>query len=180
MTRTPVTLHRLEPSDWQAVHTWASLPEACRYQTWGPNTEEQTRTFVAATAEEWTRVPQRLFAYTARAEGEVVGMGNLHIHSEAQRQGEITYIVHPRLWGQGVATAIGAELLRLAFEERGLHRVHATCDPRNAGSARVLEKLGLTWEGRLRHTALIRDGWRDSEVFGILEDEWRARRLGHA
>jgi RimJ/RimL family protein N-acetyltransferase len=57
-----------------------------------------------------------------------------------------------------------------------LHRVHATCDPRNLGSARVLTKLGMTFEGRLRHTQLIRDGWRDSLVFSVLEDEWRAVR----
>ncbi|MFE1415274.1 hypothetical protein ACIGFK_02705 [Streptomyces sp. NPDC085524] len=30
----------------------------------------------------------------------------------------------------------------------------------------------MTWEARHRHTALIRDGWRDSEMFSILEDEW--------
>jgi len=35
--------------------------------------------------------------------------------------------------------------------------------------------LGMTYEGKLRHTMLIRDGWRDSELFSILEDEWRAR-----
>ncbi|MFF4050393.1 GNAT family N-acetyltransferase [Streptomyces chartreusis] len=56
----------------------------------------------------------------------------------------------------------------------GLHRIFATCDPRNLGSARVLTKLGMTYEGRLRHTAWIRDGWRDSLTFSILEEEWRA------
>jgi hypothetical protein len=31
-----------------------------------------------------------------------------------------------------------------------------------------------TREGRLRHNSLIRDGWRDSDVFSILDDEWRS------
>lgn len=44
----------------------------------------------------------------------------------------------------------------------GLHRVFGTCGPRNLVSARVLGRLGMTWEGRHRHTALIWDGWRDS------------------
>jgi len=35
--------------------------------------------------------------------------------------------------------------------------------------------LGMTYEGRPRHRMLIHDGWRDSEIFSILEDEWRAR-----
>jgi RimJ/RimL family protein N-acetyltransferase len=84
--------------------------------------------------------------------------------------------VHPRVWGWGIGTEIGRRLLAYAFGELRLHRVHATCDPRNLGSARVLTKLGMTFEGRLRHTQLIRDGWRDSLVFSVLEDEWRAVR----
>ncbi|MDH6133382.1 ribosomal-protein-alanine N-acetyltransferase [Kitasatospora sp. MAA4] len=168
-----VTLSRVEPADWQAVHTWAALPEACRFQPWGPNTEAETRAYVAAAVQAWSEVPQRRFTYAARIDDDVVGVGELHVRNRNHRQGEISYIVHPRLWGRGVATAIGRELLARGFGELGLHRIHATCDPRNAGSARVLGKLGMTWEGRHRHDMLLRDGWRDSEVFSILDDEWR-------
>lgn len=101
-------------------------------------------------------------------------MGELHVRSHSQRQGEITYIVHPREWGQGVGTEIGRQLLSYGFDELGLHRIYATCDPRNLGSSRVLAKIGMTYEGRLRHTALIRDGWRDSTIFSILEGECRS------
>jgi RimJ/RimL family protein N-acetyltransferase len=169
----PVELKKIEFADWRDVHAWARLPDVCRFQPWGPNTEEQTRAFVCSAVEAWTHAPQRRFAYAARFEGAVVGMGEMHIRSFEQRQGEISYIVHPRMWGAGVGTAIGTQLLRQGFEALGLHRIHATCDPRNVASARVLRKLGMTWEGRQRHTALIRDGWRDSEMFSILKDEWR-------
>ncbi|MFE6777503.1 GNAT family N-acetyltransferase [Streptomyces sp. NPDC057702] len=175
MTEHGVTLHRTELADWRAVHTWASLAQVCRFQAWGPNTEEETQAFVAAAVEAWSDTPRRRYAYVARRAGEAVGMGELHVRSQRQRQGEITYVVHPAVWGRGVGTAIGAALLARGFGELGLHRVYATCDPRNTGSARVLAKLGMTWEGRHRHTTLIRDGWRDSEVFGVLEEEWRAR-----
>ncbi|TXK36339.1 GNAT family N-acetyltransferase [Nonomuraea sp. C10] len=174
VVRHSVTLRKIELQDWRAVHSWASLDQVCRFQAWGPNTEEQTRAFVAEAAEAWSHTPQQRFAYAARVEGDIVGMGELHLRSREHRQGEITYIVHPRLWGHGVGTAIGRELLTRGFEKFDLHRIFATCDPRNLGSGRVLTKLGMTWEGRHRHTALIRDGWRDSELFSILETEWRS------
>ncbi|MFG3658376.1 GNAT family N-acetyltransferase [Streptomyces sp. NPDC047706] len=169
-----MTLERITLDDWRAVHSWAHLAEACRFQTWGPNTEEQTRAFVEAAADAWSqRLPRRL-VHTARVGGTVLGMGELHLRSRLQRQGEITYVVHPRAWGQGIGTEIGRLLLSLGFTQLGLHRVYATCDPRNVGSSRVLTKLGMTYEGHLRHTARIRDGWRDSLVFSVLEEEWRA------
>ncbi|MEU5866896.1 GNAT family N-acetyltransferase [Nonomuraea sp. NPDC047529] len=40
-------------------------------------------------------------------DGDVVGRGELHVRSQEQRQGEITYVVHPHRWGQGVGTAMG-------------------------------------------------------------------------
>ncbi|MER5642122.1 GNAT family N-acetyltransferase [Kitasatospora sp. NPDC002227] len=171
-----MTLTPLLATDWPAVHTWASLPEVCRYQAWGPNTPEQTEQFVAAAAGAWS-VPdgQRRYPFLVRLAEEPVGVGELHVRSRANRQGEITYALHPRVWGRGVGTAAGRELLARGFGELGLHRVHATCDPRNLGSARVLAKLGMREEGLLRHTALLRDGWRDSLVFGLLEEEWRDR-----
>jgi ribosomal-protein-alanine N-acetyltransferase len=174
MSRRPVTLSRIVSEDWPAVHSWACLPEACRHQPWGPNTEDETRHFVEGAVSAWSDTPQRRFPFAARLGQDVVGMGELHVRSEVQRQGEIAYIVHPRLWGQGVATEIGRRLLAYGFDELGLHRIHATCDPRNTGSARVLAKLGMTHEGHLRHTRLIRDGWRDSLLFSILEEEWRS------
>lgn len=52
-----------------------------------------------------------------------------------------------------------------------MHRIYATCDPRNIGSSKVLEKVGMTREGRLREDLLIKDRWRDSLVYSILEHE---------
>ena len=169
-------LRRLEAADWPAVHTWSSLSEFCRFQAWGPNTEEETRAFVTRAGAAWSQRPQTRYPYLVSAEGRPIGTGEVILHSARFRVGEISYGLHPDAWGRGFGTAIGRALLRIGFEELDLHRIQATCDPRNLGSAGVLRKLGMTYEGRLRHTMLIRDGWRDSEMFSILEDEWRSPR----
>ncbi len=44
--------------------------------------------------------------------------------------------------------------------------------PRNVASSKVLEKTGMTKEGRMREDLLIRDGWRDSFLYSILVHEW--------
>jgi RimJ/RimL family protein N-acetyltransferase len=105
----------------------------------------------------------------------VIGAGELRVRSRPHRQGEISYIVHPDHWGHGYATRIANRLLELAFREHTLHRVFATCDSRNVASAAVLRKIGMTYEGRMRHALLLRDGWRDSEIFSILDSEWTHR-----
>jgi RimJ/RimL family protein N-acetyltransferase len=172
-----LTLRELEPADWTAVHEWASRREACRYQAWGPNTPEETRAHVdriVAAAATQPRAEYSLLA-VLRDGGRVVGSGSLFVRSARFRTGEVAYIVHPDFWGQGLASEIAHLLVGWGFAELGLHRVFGTCDPRNVGSARVLQKLGMAHEGRMRHVALIRDGWRDSDMYAVLEDEWNGR-----
>jgi [ribosomal protein S5]-alanine N-acetyltransferase len=173
-----VSLRRIDEADWPIVHTWGQLLEFCRFQPWGPDTPEDSRTFVAAAAAAWSEQPQTRYAYLACLDGRPIGTGELRLRNVQHRQGEIAYGLHPEEWGQGYGTAIGNELLRIGFQQMGLHRIYGTCDPRNLGSAAVLKKLGMIYEGRQRHTLLIRDGWRDSEYFSIIEHEWRAHNHG--
>jgi RimJ/RimL family protein N-acetyltransferase len=167
-----VRLRPLLLSDWRAVHGWARLPDSCRYQAWGPNTEAETESYVREAAARWHSVPQTGYPQAVLAGDEVIGLADLHLRGGGQ--GEIGYGIHPARWGRGAASAAARELLRQAFEEHRLHRVYATCDPRNTASARVLVKIGMTYEGRMRETVLIRDGWRDSDLYAVLEQEWRS------
>ncbi|KUL31982.1 acetyltransferase [Actinoplanes awajinensis subsp. mycoplanecinus] len=166
-----VVLRPLRFEDWPAVHEWARRPEVCVYQAWGPNTPDETREFARVAAQAWDERPQQRFPYAIVRDGRTVGNVELFLRSEGV--GEIGYLVHPEFWGRGVATSAARELLTLGFTEHGLHRIFATCDPRNVASAAVLRRLGMRYEGRMRETHLIRDGWRDSDLYAILAPEWR-------
>jgi len=164
--------------DWRAVHTWASQQQSCRYQAWGPNTEAQTRAFVADAVNAWEQRPQLRYVYAITCDDQVVGMGELKLRQNSQA--EIGYAVHPDHWGRGHASLAARQLLHQAFERHGVHRVFATCDPRNTRSAAVLRRLGMTHEGRLREVLHIRDGWRDSDVYGLLAHEWASSEVDSA
>jgi RimJ/RimL family protein N-acetyltransferase len=152
------------------VHRWAQLIEVCRYQPWGPNSPQQTQEFVEHEAREWETGPQQRYPFVILVDGAVSGLAALNLRPF--QQAEIGYSLHPEHWGHGIATEAAGELLRLGFAEHRLHRIYGTCDPRNVASARVMSKLGMVHEGRLRQNVLIRDGWRDSDVYAILEPEF--------
>ena len=169
----------IEQRDWVAVHDWARLPESCRYQAWGPNTEAETKAFVDNAVAGWDAEPVRDRVYIAESGPTIVGTGVLHIRSRAHERGEIAYVIHPRRWGAGLGTAVAAELLHIGFTELGLHRIAATCDPRNLASAAVLTKLGMRCEGLMRDTMRTAEGWRDSQLYAILAPEWAMRQRSH-
>jgi ribosomal-protein-alanine N-acetyltransferase len=160
-----ITLRPLRLADVAAVHDWASRPESCRYQGWGPNNYRQTQEYVRAAV---AGAPDRL-VFGVVAGGDLVGNAELLLHGPSTA--EIGYLIHPRRWGQGIATAAARELVGLSFGAHRRHRVFGTCDPRNLASAAVLRKIGMRYEGRMRGTAYLCDGWRDSDLYAILADD---------
>ena len=173
-----VALREFTVADWVDVHAYASRPEVCRFQPWEPNTPDDARAFVEAAITGAQKQPRTQFVLSVVLVGttRVIGVGELNIRIQSFRTGEIGLFLHPDYWQRGLGTEVAGQLLEMGFEHIGLHRIYATCDPRNTASARVLQKAGMTHEGRLRENMLIRDGWRDSDLYSILEYEWRQTR----
>ena len=56
---------------------------------------------------------------------------------------ELGYALHPDWWNRGLMTEAAAELLRCAFQDRGLRAVWASHYAENPASRRVIEKCGF-------------------------------------
>ena len=167
-------LRQFTEDDWLGVHRYASQEIVCRYQAWGPNTEEDSIGFVKQVIKDASQQPRKRFAFAivTKNNEQMIGAGELTIRDLSNRNGEIAYIVNPEYWGRGIATDVATLLIEYGFSKLKLHRIFATCDPRNKGSSKVLEKVGMTLEGRIREDLFIKDGWRDSLLYSVLEHEW--------
>lgn len=173
--RTPrLVLRDFVEGDWRAVHEYASDVEVVRDMIWGPNTEQQTRDFIATTIEQQRRTPRHQYGLAIEFEGRVVGGSRIEIQNEAKREADLGYVMNRRFWKRGIATEAARALLKFGFDALRLHRLWATCDPQNAGSIRVLEKIGMQREGLMREHQFIKGRWRDSLLFAILDRDWTA------
>ncbi len=77
-------------------------------------------------------------------------------------------------------TEAARAIVETAFTTLGLHRVFATCDVRNTGSYKVMEKLSMRREGTLLKNHEVRGRWRDTHVYALLAQEWEVRRAEDA
>jgi len=104
----------------------------------------------------------------------VIGSVGLHPNDEANRTMETGYCLRRDAWGRGFAVEAARALVDAAFGQLGVHRVIATCDARNLASARVMEKVGKRREGHFRRDREIKGCWRDTLLYAVLADDWRA------
>ncbi len=166
-------LREFTPHDWIDVHKYASQEIVCRYQTWGPNTEEDSKEFIQDALDEARQTPRERYVFAIIYQETLIGSVEIMIRDFTNKVGEIGYIVNPDYWGKGVATKSAQLVITFGFDTLKLHRIYATCDPRNIGSSKVLEKVGMAKEGILRENMLMKDGvWRDSFLYSVLKQEW--------
>ncbi|MEV4437090.1 GNAT family protein [Streptomyces sp. NPDC049585] len=151
--------------------------DVARYMRWEPRDRAQCAQAVAQMARE-TQLRRSgdclSLAVVLPEEGRVVGQVELVWLSEEHRQGEVGYVFNPRFQGRGLATEAAREVLRLGFDELGLHRVVGRCHARNTASAALLERLGMRREAHLVGTERFKGAWREDYVYAMLRSEWRA------
>jgi ribosomal-protein-alanine N-acetyltransferase len=86
---------------------------------------------------------------------------------------ELAFSLARRHWGIGLMTEAAKAFVDWAFRVYTFKRIFATCDPRNAGSCRVLEKVGMMREGQLRNHVKWNGEVRDQVYYGMLREEWK-------
>jgi RimJ/RimL family protein N-acetyltransferase len=170
-------LRPYRPADFDALYDIQSRPDVTRFIYWGA----RDRAAVQASLEQKiaaTRLTapgdNLTYAVDLRATGSLIGDVILIWTSAEHRQGEIGFLFHPDHHGQGYATEAARPLLRLGFEELGLHRIVGRLDGRNAASARVLEKLGMRREAHLVENEWVKGEWTDEVIYALLAREWEA------
>lgn len=168
---------RLRPfvhADLEAIHAYASDPQVSQFMGWGPNDSAGTEAFLGGLLkdqETWPRPTIQLALERLAAPGVI---GSVRLGADPRRAGvaDFGYVLHADFWRQGYVVEAMTAVIDVAFGPLGLHRLQATCDVRNRGSWRVMEKLGMNREGTLRQADLSHDGWRDTYIYGLLAAEW--------
>jgi RimJ/RimL family protein N-acetyltransferase len=170
-----LTLRPYEADDLGFLRGMFGREDVCRYLPWPPMDLEQARAKLGQRLVQ-TRFQEDRDALVLlgieTATGAPVGEFMLRLTSRYSGQAEIGWSLHPDFHGLGLATEGARALLAVAFTGAGMHRVSAGCDPRNAASLRVMERLAMRREGVLVESELLKGEWVSEVVCAILETEW--------
>lgn len=171
-------LREFRADDEPAIHEYAQDIDVTRFTDFGPNSIEQTRTFLNACLAQQERWPRESIGLAIELKSEkrlIGGTGFAKIDPDT-RTGTFGYVLHRAYWGKGFATEAARALLNFGFEVLALHRIVALCDVRNHTSFRVLEKLGMRREAHFRKDAKKAGKWRDTYLYAVLKEEWKHKK----
>ena len=152
-------LRPARPDDVDAFHAIMRDPRAMLYWSTPPHaTLEETRQWVTSMIED---SPEERADFVVELDGRVIGKAGCY------RLPEIGYILHPDVWGRGYAGEALAAVIAHIFETRGIDRITADVDPRNAASIGLLLSLGFAETHRASGTWQVGDQLCDSVYFAL-------------
>ncbi len=111
------------------------------------------------------------YAVTLRQTGELLGAIGLSIKA-LHRRAEMGYWVGVPYWGNGYCSEAARALLAYGFHQLQLNRIFAEHFASNPASGRVMQKIGMTYEGTLRQHMCKWEQFEDMKVYSILREEF--------
>ena len=130
-------------------------------------------------AEEWIRSCSKEyekdeglnFAITRKTDKNLIGVIGLGLEQEHERA-ELGYWIGKPYWNKGYATEAATAVVAYSFEVLKLNRIYAYHFKRNPASGRVLEKVGMQYEGCHRQHLKKWDNFEDLMGYGMLKSDY--------
>lgn len=106
-----------------------------------------------------------------KATNKLVGRICVYRQDEDRRMADLVWYISPNVRGKGYTTEAAIAVIK-TLQEVGFERIEAFANVENTASLRVMEKIGMEYEGTLKKYDCRRDGsLYDAKMYAITEKE---------
>ena len=167
-------LRRMRITDDVDMYDYARRAEVTRYLLWSPHPDRNyTREYLKYIATRYAAGTFYDWALELKENGRMIGTCGFTAIDAPNECAEIGYVLNPDYHGRELAVEAVREILTFGFDRLMLQRVEARFIRGNDASLRVMQKVGMTFEGFHRQSMLIKGVRRDIGYSSILADEYR-------
>lgn len=150
-------LRRIESEDCELLFQYVTDPRIERHMSFQSDTLLFPKRLYRYFEETYRSLHDLHFAVTWKETDEVIGICSLQQWSEMSGKARLGYLISPSFWNLGIATEAAGLVLCYGTDVLGLNEVEARCGVDNPASERVLQKLGLSFQGYADNSVGYRD-----------------------
>ena len=174
-------LRGLRVADSYDMYEYAHRADVTRYLTWQPHpNREYTKEYLEYILTRYRAGEFFDWAVIWHEDGEpsdkMIGTCGFTRFDYSNNSAEIGYVINPEFRGRGIAGEAARRVIRFGFDELGLNRIEAKYMDGNVASRKVMEKIGMKYEGTMRGSLKIGGEYRDVGVCAMLYEEYRRWR----
>ncbi len=171
-----LTLRKLTPRDAADMFDYAHRPDVTRYLTWNPHPDiSYSKEYLEYLQGRYAGGMYYDWGIEEKASGKMIGTCGFTSFNCSHDKAEIGYVIHPDYWGKGIAAEAVKKIVAFGFEKLNLHRIEAKFIEGNLRSRRVMEKVGMTFEGYEQESMLIKGKYVTIGTCAVLKSEWESQ-----
>ncbi|MBD7944389.1 GNAT family N-acetyltransferase [Psychrobacillus sp. Sa2BUA9] len=166
-------LRKVTLEDIQDMYLYGSDEEVSKYVTWNTlETISDTKGFVEFVLNKYENKQVSPWGIECKENGKFIATIDFVWWQPNNKTAEIGYVISKDYWRKGLTSEVAKEIIKFGFEKMDLVRIQARCDVENIGSARVMEKAGMSFEGIIRKGIFVKGMHRDLKMYSILKEEF--------
>lgn len=169
-----LVLRPLVSEDAEAMFEACSNPRLTANTTFDTHRDiEVSRGFIAGYAASSYEAgpPDPLAIAWKESPGRLIGCVGALWESEPDGRMDLGYWLAEPLWGRGIVTEAARAFVPFLFAGYPVERLQSRVFDGNPASGRVLEKVGLTYEGTLRKGLKVKGRFRDVRMYSRLRED---------
>ena len=160
LTTNRLLLRPIEISDADAIFAYAKNPNVCRFTLWEAHQTVQ---------DSIDYIKNYIFDYYSRGVPEpfgialkenprkIIGTVGCFWVSKSAKCMELAYAIAEDQWGKGIVAEASTAVIEYCRSEFGINRIQARCKSENEASAKVMQKIGMNFEGTFKSSLFHRD-----------------------
>ena len=169
-------LRKVTREDAEDIFAYGSDEEVSRYVTWDTHQSmEDSLGFISFIEQQYANKSIAPWAIEFKEDGRMVGTVDFVLWRPKHQLAEMGYVLNKEYWGRGIMTEAAGELVRFGFTQMDLVRIQARCFVENPGSSRVMEKIGMSYEGLMRKGMKAKGRHWDLKTYAILKEDFESK-----
>lgn len=151
------------------IFEFSSDPETTEFMSWSSHANiEETIDFINFCIKKQEEKACYDYSIVLKSTGKVIGGGGIYDISKFPHKGEIGWILNKNYWGHGYMPEAMKALIEYLFKNKLVHRIESNHYLGNEKSGRVMQKLGMTYEGTNIDRFLVRGKYVSGKQYAII------------
>lgn len=168
-----LVLRAFTMNDIDDIYEYASVAKVSEFLPWEMHkTKEDTVAFLKSVKEKFKSSDNIDWGIELKYEKKLIGGISIRKWNDQNRCADVGYVISDKYWNKGIATEALISVVKFGFNILHVNRIEAHCADQNIGSYKVMQKVGMKYEGTLREKVFMKGNFINMKFYSILKREF--------
>lgn len=178
ITSERLVLRKMRVDDYEDMYDYSKRDDVTKYLLWSPHpNKNHTKKYLEYIKTRYDEGEFYDWAVELKSEKHMIGTCGFTSFDFSNNSAEVGYVINPVYHGNGYAPEALLEVMAFGFLVLKLHRIEARYMDGNDASRRVMDKLGMRYEGCARSSMFVKGEYKSIHTCAMLSDEFINRYL---